>query len=143
MKIVFGDLWKYKGDIICITTNGVVTGQGKLVMGRGSAEEAKERFPGLDKLAGELVKTNGNIAQFVTLNLYIFPTKRHFVERADVRIIKRSALQLARDAKLHPEKIFILPRPGCGNGGLEWENVRPIIGPILPDNVHVITRGEY
>lgn len=33
----------------------------------------------------------------------------------------------------------VLPRPGCGNGRLTWEQVKPVIK-FLPDNVWVISR---
>mgnify|MGYP001580901715 CR=1 FL=1 len=58
---------------------------------------------------------------------------------ADLELIKESASQLAVVAGAYSNKTFVLPRPGCGNGGLKWEDVKPVIEPILPDNVHVIT----
>jgi len=34
----------------------------------------------------------------------------------------------------------VLPRPGCSNGGLDWETeVKPVISKILSDRVWVIT----
>lgn len=38
---------------------------------------------------------------------------------------------------------LILPRPGCGNGRLRWEDVRKILEPILDDRFTVVRwKGE-
>ena len=48
-------------DIICITTNGFVKKDGCAVMGRGCAQEAKNRYPNINKLLGIHINTKGNI----------------------------------------------------------------------------------
>lgn len=156
MLEVYGDLWTYNPiknplhDIpaICITTNGYVKVNGKAVMGRGIAKQCLERFPGIDKDLGWMIATRGHkvlcfrdaIAQLI----YSFPTKHHWREKADLDLIKLSAEQLADMAIRRPWRVYILPRPGCSNGQRDWlSEVRPIIEPILPDNVHVITNQPY
>ncbi|HRQ42375.1 MAG TPA: hypothetical protein PLD25_31040 [Chloroflexota bacterium] len=49
-----GDVWTayVAADLFLITTNATITVQGALVMGRGIARQAKERFPGLDIALG-------------------------------------------------------------------------------------------
>jgi len=61
--ITEGNAWNYDGvaDAICITTNGYVTKDGRAVMGRGIAKEAKERLPGIDLELGRLLKEEGNV----------------------------------------------------------------------------------
>jgi len=44
MKEDKGDLWGYPADYRCVTTNGVVKPNGKLVMGAGVALDAKRLF---------------------------------------------------------------------------------------------------
>jgi hypothetical protein len=39
-------------DLFLITTNATITARGALVMGRGIARQAKERFPGLNVALG-------------------------------------------------------------------------------------------
>jgi len=46
---------------------------------------------------------------------------------------------LAELTEEHDLGTVVLPRPGCGNGQLDWSDVHPVIAPILPDSVHVIT----
>jgi hypothetical protein len=38
------------------------------------------------------------------------------------------------------EEAVYLPRPGCGNGWLKWEDVKKILSPILKgDQFHIVT----
>lgn len=153
---VFGDIWSYydsnRSDFVCITTNGCVKHDGSLVMGRGIAAQAKSLFPGIDYVMGERVKRFGNHVHFYYnierktiqrrrfYNLISFPTKfDDYRANSDIVLIKKSAEELNEAALKFPTEIFILPRPGCSNGGLNWEDVKPVID-FLPDNVLVIDR---
>ena len=155
MKEVYGDLWTYHHGlephykpIICITTNGYVKKDGSAVMGRGVAKECLLKHRGIDATLGYLIRTYGNQVQMIIkdyeIPIYAFPVKHHWRELADFDLIQGSAGQLANLAMANPMNIYILPRPGCGNGQRDWlTEVRPIIEPILPDNVHVITKHQY
>ncbi len=137
---VVGNLWDYPADVRIITTNGTRRKDGECVMGRGCAKEAKDRFPALPKALGERIKAEGNHPYpFEEYGLISFPVKHNWYEKADLILIRTSALQLAR--MLDPDKLYVLPRPGCGNGGRSWSEVRPLLKD-LPDNVHVITFSE-
>jgi len=140
MKVVTGDIWDYPADVICITTNGTIKKNGEAVMGRGVALQAVQRFPGVAKDLGENLQRWGNFPHILKSELVTFPVKHHWHERASLDLIKESAVQFAVHVKCFPELIFVLPRPGCGNGGLRWEEVEPVISSLLPDNVHVIDR---
>ncbi len=139
---VTGDLWTYPADYRLITTNGTVKKNGECVMGRGCAFEAKRKYPHLAKDLGELIQAYGNrVWGFPNTNLISFPVKHNWYEKADLELIKRSTKQLEDIARLDYGITYVLPRPGCGNGGRKWEEVKPIVS-ILPDNVHVITKGD-
>jgi hypothetical protein len=58
------NIWTYWGvaDALCITTNGSVKSNGELVMGRGIALEAAQRFPGMAYHLGRKVKHEGHRA---------------------------------------------------------------------------------
>jgi hypothetical protein len=138
-----GNLWDFyslgERHVACITTNGFVKKNGECVMGRGCAREAKEKFPGLAKFLGDTIKQLGNkVHMFGTPQLVSFPTKHVWWEKSDLELIKKSAGELAKLAALYPDNIFYLPKPGCGNGQLKWEDVKPAIEGILPDNVVIV-----
>jgi len=142
-----GNIWYAKATIICITTNGDVKKNGELVMGRGIAHQATTRYPGLAKLFGDEVKMYGNTycpTPYLDEGrlLALFPVKHHWMDPADLNLIRTSTEQLFAQAIAFPHAIFVLPRPGCGNGRLKWEDVKPIVE-ILPDNVHIYSQtGE-
>lgn len=135
--------------ICCITTNGTVKANGEAVMGRGCAAEAKARIPGLARSLGNYLKEHGNRVMahatrgaggiFYHPQLVFFPVKHQWFEHADLALIRRSAEQLS-DMVTGTDYVAVLPRPGCGNGHLRWEDVKPVIAPILPDNIWVISR---
>lgn len=140
MHEVTGNLWEYPADWRCITTNPIINRHGQLVMGRGCAREAAERFPGLPEYAAQRVALNGNVVQsIVAHNLILFPVKHHWQQPADLQLIRQSAERLGQLCVDHDLGTVVLPRPGCGNGRLTWDRVKAMIEPLLPDNVHVIT----
>ncbi len=142
MKEVTGDLWIVKADARVITTNGVVKKNGAAVMGRGVALQAAQRFPDLPLLLGHSIKRWGNIPQnfeFGDVTVVTLPVKHHWGERASLSLITSSIRLLTQLTDMMAWKVVVLPRPGCGNGGLTWKTVQPLIS-FLPDNVHVIDR---
>lgn len=140
MQEIKGELWDFFGKpnkIICITTNGFVKKNGEAVMGRGCAAEAKLRIPQIAAMLGYHLTKHGNLPYRVpAAPILTFPVKHNWWEEADLKLIRDSAKFLAScDHSL----TYILPRPGCGNGRLTWEQVKPVIE-FLPDNVWVISR---
>jgi len=146
MLEIIGNLWDYaykENFRICITTNGFVKSNGECVMGRGCALEAKERYPQLPKLLGNSITAYGNKLNLIYLPdtfLVSFPVKHHWKEQADINLIKKSAESLNWLSTIHPHLTFILPKPGCGNGSLNWNNVKKVIEPILNDKIIIIDR---
>lgn len=141
MKEVYGNLWELPGDIRCITTNGFVKADGSAVMGRGCAKEAAQRFPKLPAELGERLRREGNtLHYFGQYNVLTFPVKHNWWEEADPALIRRMAAGLKHFAESMPHATILLPRPGCGNGKLKWEDVRSLLlAAELPDNVHIVT----
>jgi hypothetical protein len=148
MKEIVGNLWDYYADpanMICITTNGVVKANGEAVCGRGCAREATQRIPGFARLLGNYIQEHGNVPGFMQVHeaedyVFIYPVKHKWFEKASPNLILAAAHVLFDRAQANPSSQFILPRPGCGNGGLKWWDVKPLIE-FLPDNVLVISKG--
>jgi hypothetical protein len=145
MKEIHGDLWDFHslGHYICITTNGAVRRDGACVMGRGIAKQAAQRFPRLPYDVGKLLKSSFLHPMLLPeYRLVTFPVKHHWSELADLQLIENSAtwLMAANTEISIPAfaKGVYLPRPGCGNGGLTWDVVRPVIAPILDDRFTVV-----
>lgn len=131
-----GNLWTYPADYRIITTNGFVKNNGECVMGRGCALEAKNKYPTLARELGDLLQAHGNkVYYFHMYNLITFPVKYKWWEKADIELINNSIIQLKH---ILNDQIYVMPRPGCGNGGLSYDLVRPLLVD-LPDNVVVIT----
>jgi hypothetical protein len=159
MKEVKGNLWNYPADARVITTNGTIKKNGECVMGRGCALEATKCCSSWNLKAhlGKLISEKGNHVHFLydegqqdMVSVYSFPVKHNWYEKADLALIERSAKELLAIAdESYPKdqgylvsdttSVIVLPRPGCGNGGLKWEDVKPVLEPILDDRFHVIT----
>ena len=146
---VVGNLWEYVADCRVITTNGSVKRDGTCVMGRGCAAEAKQRWPQLPRQLGEwLANSVPKIGQtphrfeFGSEIIYSFPVKHQWFESADLELIERSARELVQHINHMRFRVVVMPRPGCGNGGLSWTDVRPMLASLLDDRFHVITFGR-
>ena len=140
MKEIYGNLWDYCGKIkdvaIAITTNGFVKKNGECVMGRGCAYEATLQYPGISKVLGNLINTNGNNVHRIREGVYSFPVKHNWWEEADIELIKRSCLEISNLAK---ERTIVIPRMGCGCGRLKWQDVKKEVEKLLDDRFCIIT----
>ncbi len=137
MKEITGNLWTYLASWVAITTNGVVKRDGSAVMGRGVALQAARRFPCLPYELGARIRQHGNrVFVFPHYRLYTLPVKHRYWEEADLDLIASSCRQLA--AMVPPDQTVYLVRPGCGAGRLAWQDVRPVIAPILDDRFFIV-----
>jgi hypothetical protein len=140
-----GDMWTaYEGaDLFLITTNSTLRKDGVLVMGRGIARQAKERFPGLDVVLGAQIQTicgsQGIYGLLISprwpkARLGAFQVKRHWRQSADLALIEKSTTALMHWVTCHADRQVCLNFPGIGNGRLPRTAVLPILQ-HLPDNV--------
>lgn len=134
---VVEDLWDI-GIVKVVTTNGYVTKDMKAVMGRGCALEAKLKFPGIDEVLGRMIHNFGNVPHVINLNPIVvsFPTKHHWREDSDIDLIWESGVHLRNLANDFRWGFVSMPRPGCGNGRLKWEDVKPVLT-MLDDRFYV------
>jgi len=141
-----GNMWDAYEEVtyFIVTTNATVTKDGRLVMGRGIAKQAVEKFPGIDYEIGEelpsLTDEYGRYGCLIGEPISIFQVKTFWGNPADLGLIEFSTNMLNFIADKHAEATFALNFPGIGNGGLRRELVLPIIQ-TLPDNVQVWEYG--
>lgn len=144
------DMPKQDGDVVVITTNGVVKNNGCAVMGRGVAKEADSIFH-VSALLGRFIVKGGNNVHYlgtyyrngIQVKLVSFPTKEHWRYNSSIELIKKSTLQLIDLINILDCNDVYLPPVGCGNGGLNWATqVGPTIGSMLNDKYVVVFRGE-
>jgi hypothetical protein len=151
MLEIKGNLWKFheQGFPVVITTNCEVNGKDEAIMGKGVALEAKHRFPDLPRMLGtHIQKFYSDVKYFLDFNLFAFPTKYNWREKANYDLISESAVGLAGavnhllaqdnfDDKF--KKIYMVP-PGCGYGHLDWKVVKYILAHYLNDRFIVVTK---
>lgn len=146
MKEQTGNLWELVGpdDILVITTNGFVRKDGSAVMGRGIAYQATQHDPEVAPMLGHLLTEFGNHVHLIRDKKpmwFSFPVKHHWKDKADINLIERSTQELSQWVDdFYPYFVdnIYLPRPGCGNGRLKWEDVKPVIEPYLDDRFIVV-----
>ena len=133
MKELLCDIWEIydtnPNAICCITTNSTIR-NGCAVMGRGVALQAKKRWPSLPETWAMQLYKAGNHVALIGERLLAFPVKREVRYKASMKLIYESLCELSYLRMLHEWTEVFLPRPGCGAGGLDWKDVRPLCKPF-------------
>lgn len=139
------------GNIIEADTEALVNTVNTVgVMGKGIALAFKKAFPNNYKIykqacqdkefnIGDLLITNtGQLTPKFIVN---FPTKEHWRGRSKIEFVEIGMQELVKEINLKEIKSIAIPPLGCGNGGLNWREVKPIILKnleVLANNVEVI-----
>lgn len=107
------------------------------VMGKGIALQFKQAFPDNFKLYEKACREDQiqigkmfvvSTDQFVNPKYIInFPTKKHWRNRSKIEYIKTGLQDLIAQIKDRDIKTIAVPPLGCGNGGLDWHEVRQLI----------------
>jgi O-acetyl-ADP-ribose deacetylase (regulator of RNase III) len=127
ITFVKGNLFDSAAQVVTNTVNCVG------VMGKGVALEFKNRYPALfedyrarcdrgEVRPGELYLWEDDRVQVLN-----FPTKRDWRENSRLEDIEQGLLYLAKHYQDLGIQSLAMPALGCGNGGLHWEDVRPLI----------------
>lgn len=139
-----GNLLDAQAEAIINTVNTVG------VMGKGIALMFKERFPENFEAyaaackAGEVRVGEMFVTQGVELGgprwIINFPTKKHWRYPTKLEWLKDGLVALKNFLVENNVKSVAVPPLGCGNGGLDWQVVRPLIKASLSelDNVEVL-----
>ncbi len=110
------------------------------VMGKGVALEFKRRWPenfkAYKRLCDEKHLSPGQVFIFDNNDIlengkhrYLinFPTKQHWRSRSKIEYIEAGLDNFVQQVREFGIKSISLPPLGCGNGGLDWADVKPII----------------
>ena len=113
------------------------------VMGKGIALQFKQAFPANFSTYQKACKANavqpGKMLVVDTgtmLNprwIINFPTKTHWRAQSQLEHIEQGLVDLVRVIREYHIQSIALPPLGCGNGGLDWQQVQPLIEIALAD----------
>ncbi|GII29152.1 macro domain-containing protein [Planotetraspora mira] len=124
-----GDLLRDDAQALVNTVNTVG------VMGRGIARQFKREFPDVFTAYAEAC-ADGRVQPGHILPVRLgdgdrwvlnFPTKRHWRQRSRLDDVEAGLDDLARILVRLDIRSVAVPPLGCGNGGLDWSQVRPLI----------------
>jgi len=128
IKYVQGNLLQAHADALVNTVNEVG------VMGKGVALMFSEAFPVNTKAYKEacedhkvhvgqmfVTENNGLVQPYWIIN---FPTKKHWRGNSRIEWIHDGLKDLVRVIQQKKIRSIALPPLGCGNGGLDWNDVR-------------------
>lgn len=135
IKTVNGNLLEAEVDALVNTVNTVG------VMGKGIALQFKQAFPAnyaayeracrakQVQLGSMFVFDNGGL----TKPKYIinFPTKKHWRSKSRIGDIRAGLTDLVRVIRKYDIRSIAVPPLGSGSGGLNWDDVRPLIEKAL------------
>jgi O-acetyl-ADP-ribose deacetylase (regulator of RNase III)/uncharacterized protein YwgA len=106
------------------------------VMGKGIALAFKKSFPRNFKAYEEAVKKEelqigkvlltetGEITPKYIIN---FPTKKHWRHPSKIEYVEAGLKDLVRVIETHHIQSIAIPSLGCGNGKLDWQEVKPLL----------------
>lgn len=122
-----GDLLNSPAQVLVNTVNTVG------VMGKGIALEFKKKYPDVFKIYQKACEEKRlDIGKLLlwrskTKSILMFPTKKHWRNPSKLEYIEAGLVQFAKswDA-MHIDSVAF-PKLGCGNGGLKWEDVKPLM----------------
>ena len=111
------------------------------IMGKGIALMFKEHFPrNFEAYARACEADEVRVGKmFVTENKELFgprwiinfPTKTHWRVKTQIEWVKEGLKDLVRVIRAKNIRSIAIPPLGCGNGGLNWQDVRPLIEAAL------------
>jgi O-acetyl-ADP-ribose deacetylase (regulator of RNase III) len=103
------------------------------VMGKGIAKEFKRRYPEMAAQYKELCERGlfeiGKLWLYRASSPWVlnFPTKRHWRERSRIEYIHSGLRKFVDTYRSRGVTSISFPMLGCGNGQLDWDEVRPVM----------------
>ncbi len=144
-KVLIGDLFASRAQTLVNTVNCV------RVMGKGVAQEFKKHWPAMfedyrQRCQRKEVRLGEPYLYRDAFGASIikFPTKGHWRSPSRIADIEQGLDYLAEHVGEWGVSSLALPPLGCGNGGLEWAEVGPLIWRKLQDlPLHIEVFAPY
>jgi O-acetyl-ADP-ribose deacetylase (regulator of RNase III) len=148
----------HSGDLLSADVEALVNTVNTVgVMGKGLALQFKQRFPvncGVYAAAckrgeveiGRMLVVETRCAHAGSLSLFAklldkpttepryiinFPTKKHWREPSQITYVQTGLTALVEEVRMRNIRSIAVPPLGCGNGGLTWSDVEPVIKSVL------------
>ncbi|EAK0980532.1 Appr-1-p processing protein [Campylobacter lari] len=133
IKYTIGDLLnsKQQGLVNTVNLNGL--------MGKGIAYQFKKKFPlNYEAYVKACKNKEINIGKVFIFEengktIINFPTKANWREKAKIEYIESGLKSLKNEIIQRNIKSIAIPPLGCGNGGLNWKDVKSLIETYLSD----------
>lgn len=133
LKYVEGDLFCSPAQVLVNTVNTVG------VMGKGIALEFKKRYPEMFSQYKELCDKHklviGKLMLWYGADHWLlqFPTKEHWRNPSKLEYIEKGLMTFVRKYADYNISSIAFPKLGCGNGELDWNEVKPLMEKYLKD----------
>lgn len=133
IRYLDGDIFTGPAQTIVNTVNTVG------VMGKGIALEFKKRYPAMFesyKLACEKKRLKtGRLMLFYEADHWVlnFPTKEHWRSPSRLEYIEQGLIRFTKIYAEYGITSIAFPKLGCGNGELDWKDVKPLMEKYLKD----------
>lgn len=131
IKYIKGDLFSSLAQVLVNTVN--LDG----VMGKGIALQFKKLYPEMFKkyqaYCEQKLLQIGKLQIYKTPNKWIlnFPTKNHWRNKSKMEYIEKGLQKFVDTYADRGITSVAFPKLGCGNGGLEWQEVKPVMDRYL------------
>lgn len=142
---VNGDIFESPAQTLVNTINTVGA------MGKGIAGSFKKLLPDMFRTYQQLCETGqisiGSLWLYRTPHKWIlnFPTKKHWRYPSKLEYIEKGLATFSRNYEKANISSIAYPMLGCGNGELEWTEVKPLIEKYLkklPIDIYIYTNNR-
>ena len=134
IRVLVGNMFESKMTTLVNTVNCVG------VMGKGIAQAVKKRYPQMfDDYVRRCRSNQVNLGEpyhysdLTGVSIVNFPTKGHWKSTTRVSDVQAGLKFFADHVREWEIESVAFPPLGCGNGGLEWEQVGPLMYSNLKD----------
>jgi len=134
LSYVSGNVVHHGAQVLVNTVNSQLSERGNGVMGKGVAEQFKINFPSIMKdyeaaiRSGELKPGRALLFDLPDGRKWAaLATKDHFSNPSQEKWVESGLKELGEKMREAGLTSVALPPPGCGNGGLDWKKVEPLV----------------